>query len=133
MPDTGLIVPGMHEPLSRHNVTITVARGDGRLSGPVSFAAAADRAAWRRSASIVSACSADQISSVITVHAPGRPAAVAVARTVVSDALTHQVTTPGQHAGEAHRGAAAGQEARIGSLRLIHTGQQGLSSPLRVD
>lgn len=100
------MVPGMYEPPSRYNVTITVAREDGRLFDPVSFAAAADRAAWRRSASIVSAYTADQIISVVTVHTPGRYAAVAVARAVVSDALKHQVTTPGRHAGEARRGAA---------------------------
>jgi hypothetical protein len=34
---------------------------------------------------------ADQIISVVTVHAPGRYAAAAVARAVVSDALKHQV------------------------------------------
>src|SRR5215813_2152255 len=99
------MVPGMHEPLSRYNITITVTRRDGRLSDPVCFAAAADRAAWRRSVSIVSAYTADEIISVVTVHAPGRYAAVAVARAVVSDALKHLVTTPGQHAGEARRGA----------------------------
>ncbi len=107
MSDIGLMVPGMHETPSRYNVTITVAREGGRLPDPVSFAAAADRAAWRRSASIVSAHTADQIISVITVHAPGRYAAVAVARAVISDALKHQVPAPGQHEGEARRRAAA--------------------------
>jgi hypothetical protein len=101
------MVPGMYEPPSRYNVTITVAREGGRLPDPVSFAVAADRAAWRRSASIVSVHTADQIISVVTVYAPGRYAAVAVARAVVSDALKHQVSAPGQYAGEARRGAAA--------------------------
>ena len=64
----------MHEPPSCYNVTITVAREDGRLPDPVSFAVAADRAAWCRSVSIVSAHTADQIISVVTVHAPGRSA-----------------------------------------------------------
>jgi len=103
----GLIVPGMYEPPSRYNITITIARKGDWLPDPVSFAAAADRAAWRRSASIVSAYTADQIISVVTVHAPGRYAAVAVARAVVSDALEHQVPAPSQDAGEARRGAAA--------------------------
>jgi hypothetical protein len=101
------MVPGMAEPPRRYNVTITVAREDGRLPDLVSFAAAAERAAWRRSASIVTAHTADQIISVVTVHAPGRYAAEAVARAVVSDALKHQVPAVGQHAGEARRGAAS--------------------------
>jgi hypothetical protein len=109
MSDIGLIVPDMYEPPRRYNVTITIAREDGRLPDPVSFAAAAGRAAWRRSASIVSAHTADQLISVVTVHAPGRYVAEAVARAVVSDALKHQGPTPGQHAGEARRGAAAPQ------------------------
>ena len=109
MSDIGLMVPGMYESPSRYNVTITVAREDGQLPDPVSFAVAADRAAWRRSASIVTAHTADQIISVVTVHAPGRYAAEAVARAVVSDALKHQVPAVGQHAGEARRGAAAPQ------------------------
>ena len=107
MSDIGLMVPGMYEPPSRYNITITVAREDGRLPDPVSFAVAAGRAAWRRSASIVSAYTADQIISVVTVFAPGRYAAVAVARAVVSEALKHQVPAPGRHAGEARRDAAA--------------------------
>ena len=101
------MVPGMYELPGHYNVTITIAREDGRLPDPVGFAAAADRAAWRRSASIVSAYTADQIISVVTVHAPGRYAAVAVARAVVSDALKHQVPAPSQHAGEARRRAVA--------------------------
>jgi hypothetical protein len=106
MSDIGLMVPGMHEPPSRYNVTITVAREGGRLPDPVSLAAAADRAAWRRFASIVSAHTADQIISVVTVYAPARYAAVAVARAVVSDALKHHVPASGQHVGEAQPHAA---------------------------
>jgi hypothetical protein len=45
MSDIGLMVPGMYEPPSRYNVTITVARGGGQLPDPITFAAAADRAA----------------------------------------------------------------------------------------
>ena len=106
MSDIRLIVPGMYEPPSRYNVTITVARRDGQLPDPVTFAAVADRAAWRRSASIVSAHTPDQIISVVIVYAPDRYAAVAVARAVVSDALRHQVPRRSQDAGEACRGAA---------------------------
>ena len=100
------MVPGMYEPLSRYNVTVTLSADDGQLPDLISFAEAADEAAWRRSAGIVSAYTADQIISVVTVHAPGRYAAVAVARAVVADALKYQVPAPGQHAGEARRGAA---------------------------
>ena len=80
----------MSESLSRYNVTVTVACDGG--SGPdlAAFAAAADRAATRRSASVISAYLAGRIISVVTVTAPGRYAAVAVARAVVSDALTRQ-------------------------------------------
>jgi hypothetical protein len=101
MSDIGLMVPGMDEPPRRYNVTITVARDDGRLPDPASFAVAADRAAWRRSASIVSAYTADQIITVVTVHAPGQYAALAVARAVIADALRHQVASPSHPAGEA--------------------------------
>ena len=96
----------MDEPSSRYNVTITVAREGGWLPDPVSFAAATDRAAWRRSASIVSAYTADQIISVVTVHAPGRYPAVAVARAVISDALKHLVPAPSRQEGVARRRAA---------------------------
>ncbi len=107
MSDIGLMVPDMYEPPRRYNVTITVARDDGQLPDLVSFAVAADQAAWRRSASIVSAHTADTIISVVTVDAPDRYAAVAVARAVVSDALQHQAPSPSQRAGEARRRAEA--------------------------
>jgi hypothetical protein len=45
---------------------------------------------------MVSVYTADQIISVVTVHAPDRYAAVAV----VSDALQHQVLSPSQLAGD---------------------------------
>jgi len=89
MSETGRTVPDMNEPLSRYDVTVTVAGDDG--SRPdldlAAFAVAADQAAWRRSASIISAHLANGIISVVTVTAPDRYAAVAVARAVVSDAL----------------------------------------------
>jgi hypothetical protein len=44
-------------------------------------------AAWRRSASIVSAHTSDQIICVVTVHAPDRYAAVVIAHAVVADTL----------------------------------------------
>ena len=89
MSETGRTVPDMDEPLSRYDVTVTVAYG-GSHPDPAAFAAAADQAAWRRSASIISAHLADRIISVVTVTAPDRHAAVAVARAVVSDALNRQ-------------------------------------------
>ena len=88
----------MNEPLSRYDVTVTVACDGGSRPDPATFAAAADRAAWRRSASIVSAHLADRIISVVTVTAPDRYAAVAVARAVVSDALNRQGLSPSHSA-----------------------------------
>jgi hypothetical protein len=80
----------MYEQPSRYNVTVTVPRDqDGQLPDPVAFAVAADEAAWRKSASIVSAHTDDRIISIVTVHAPDRHAAVTFARAVVSDALRH--------------------------------------------
>ena len=93
----------MYEPPSRYTVTITVACEDGQRPDPVTFAATASQAAWRRSASIVTAHTADTIISVVTVHAPGRSAAVAVARAVVSAALEHQAPAPGQQTGDDRR------------------------------
>jgi hypothetical protein len=87
MSGTGRSVQDMNEPLRRYDVTVTVACDGGSRPDPVAFAAAADRAAWRRSASIISAHLADKIISVVTVTAPGRYAAIAVARAVVSMAL----------------------------------------------
>jgi hypothetical protein len=71
-----------------------VARESGQFPDPVTFAAAASQAAWRRSASIVTPHTADTIISVVTVDAPGRCAAVAVARAIVSDALRQQAPHP---------------------------------------
>lgn len=93
----------MYEPPSRYDVTVTVSRDqDGQLPDPVAFAVAADEAAWRRSASIVSAHIDDRIISIVTVHAPDRYAAVTVARAVVSDALRHRAaSSAGQSVGAA--------------------------------
>jgi hypothetical protein len=83
------MVPNMYESLGRYNVTITVACDGAEPPDLAAFAVAADRAAWRRSASIVSAHTDDRIISIVTVHAPNRHAAVAVAHAVVSDALKY--------------------------------------------
>jgi hypothetical protein len=80
----------MNEPLSRYDVAMTVGCGGGNLPDPGAFAVAAEQAAWSRSASIVSAHLADKIISVVTVAAPDRYVAAAVARAVVSDALKRQ-------------------------------------------
>jgi hypothetical protein len=90
MSETGLTVPDMNEPLSPYNITVTVGCDSGYRPDPVAFAAAANQAAWGRSATIISAHIADKIISVVTVTAPHRYAAVAVARAVVSDALKRQ-------------------------------------------
>ena len=87
MSETGRTVPDMNEPLSRYDITVTVGCDGGYLPEPAAFAAAAHRAAWSRAASIISAHLADKIISVVTVTAPHRYAAVAVAKAVVSDAL----------------------------------------------
>jgi hypothetical protein len=96
MSDTGLMVPIVYEPPGRYDVIIRVARDGGQLPDPVAFAIAADQAASRRSASIISVHMADTIINVVTVSAPDRYAALAVARAVVSDALKLQAPSPTQ-------------------------------------
>jgi hypothetical protein len=73
----------------RYDVTITVDRDGGDHPHPAEFAVAAEQAASARTASIVSAHTASQIISVVTVLAADKPAAVALA--VVSDALKRPV------------------------------------------
>jgi len=87
MSDIGLTVPGMTEPPRSYDVAITVDRDGGHLPDPAEFAVAAEQAASARAASIVSAHTAGQIISVVTVGASDKPAAVAVALAVVSEAL----------------------------------------------
>jgi hypothetical protein len=87
MSDTGLTVPGMTDLPRRYDVTITVDR-DGDHPDPAEFAVAAGQAASARAASIVTAHTASQIVSVVTVLAADQPAAVAVALAVISDALS---------------------------------------------
>jgi hypothetical protein len=91
----------MRELPSRYNVTVTISGNDGRLPDLISFAQAADEAAWRRSASIVSAHTNDRIISIVTVHAPDPYAAETVARAVVSDALKRQGLSADPLAGHA--------------------------------
>ena len=74
-------------PSRRYDVTVTVARDGGYLPDPAEFAVSAKRAASGRAASVVSAHTAEQIISVVTVQTANRPAAVAVALAVVSEAL----------------------------------------------
>jgi hypothetical protein len=97
----------MYESPSRYNVTVTVPRGDGDLPDLAAFAVAADEAAWRRSASIVSAHMTDRIISIVTVYSPDRYAAVAVARAVVADALSRLAWPADPQASEARLHAEA--------------------------
>jgi hypothetical protein len=98
MSEIGLTVPDMNEPLSRYNVTVTVRCDGGSRPGSAAFAAAAEQAAWRRSASIINAHLADKIISVVTVTAPDRYAAAAIARAVVSHALKRRALSSSQSA-----------------------------------
>ena len=87
MSDTGLTVSGMTEPPSRYDVTVTVATDGGCGPDPSGSAVAAGQAASRRNASVMSAHTWEKIISVVTVEAPDRSCAVAVALAVVSEAL----------------------------------------------
>jgi hypothetical protein len=100
MSETGLTVPDMKESLSRYTVTVTVGCDGGYLPDPATFSAAADQAARSRSASIISTHLADRMISVVTVTAPGRYAAAAVARAVVLDAFKRQTLSSSQPAAE---------------------------------
>ena len=93
MSDTGLTVPDMTEPPRPYVVTITVDRDVGHPPNPAEFAVAAEQSASARDASIVSAHTASQIISMVTVHAADQSAAVAVALAVVSDALRFPVAS----------------------------------------
>jgi hypothetical protein len=81
------MVSGMNEPPNRHDVTVTVARDGGHLPDPAEFAVTAEKAASSRNVNVMSAHTAEQIISIVTVQAADRPAAVAVALAVVSEAL----------------------------------------------
>ena len=83
----------MLEPPRRYDVTVTVDRDGGHPPDPAEFAVAAERAASARTASIVTAHTARQIISVVTVLAADQSAAVAVALAVVADALKYPVAS----------------------------------------
>jgi hypothetical protein len=94
MSDTGFTVPGMTEPPRRYDITITVDRDGGYLPNPAEFTVTALQAAAARDAAIVSAHTAGQIISVVTIQALDRSAAVAAALAVVSEALRRPVASP---------------------------------------
>jgi hypothetical protein len=84
-------------PSRRYDVTVTVARDNEHLPDPAAFAVAAGQAAAVRHASgVTTAHSAGQIITVVTVQAPDRASAVAIALAVVSDALGRPVVSPGR-------------------------------------
>ena len=88
------MVPIVHESPGRYDAIIRVAPDGGQLPDPVTFAVAADQAASRRSASIISVHMADTTINVVTVTAPDRYTALAAARAVVSDTLKLQAPHP---------------------------------------
>jgi len=58
---TTLTVPGMDKPPSRYDVTVRVTNDDDRPPDPATFAAAVNKAASRRNASVISAHTAEEI------------------------------------------------------------------------
>ena len=78
----------------RYDVTVTVDRDGGTLPGPADFAVAAQQAASSRNASVISAHTAEQIITIVTVQTSDRPAAATVTLAVVSDALRRPVASP---------------------------------------
>ncbi len=73
MSDTGLTVACMTESPNRYDVTVTVARESGYFPDPAEYAVGAEQAAFSRNASVVSAHTAEQIISVVTVQTADRP------------------------------------------------------------
>jgi hypothetical protein len=74
-------------PRSADSLVAQAPSDDGHQPNPAAFAVAASRAASSRNASVVSGHTADEIICVVTVAAEDRPSAVAIALTVVADAL----------------------------------------------
>ena len=75
-------------PNRRYDATVTVARDGGPRPDPAACAAGSEQAAAaRRASGVMSAHSAEQIITVVTVVTSDRPSAVAVALAVVSEAL----------------------------------------------
>jgi hypothetical protein len=87
MSDTGLKVTHMTELSRRYDVAVTVDRDGGHFPDPAGFAVAAQHAASARAASVMSAHTASQVVSIVTVLAADERTAVTVALAVVSDAL----------------------------------------------
>jgi hypothetical protein len=79
------MVSAMTEGPVRYDVTVTITTDGGCGPDPSEFAA--ERAASSRNASVMSAHTREKIISVVTVEAPDRSSAVAVALAAVSDAL----------------------------------------------
>ncbi len=84
---TSLTVPGMYETLSRYNVTVRVATTDGRQPDPAAFAVAASQAASGKNTTVVTAHTAREVICVVSVAAPDRALAVAMALAVVAAAV----------------------------------------------
>jgi hypothetical protein len=84
----------MDKPPSSYDVIVRVAKDDGRSPDPATFAAGARAAASSRNASIISAHTAEEVICVVSVAAPDRPSAVAVALAVVADALKAEGPVP---------------------------------------
>jgi hypothetical protein len=93
MSDSGLTVSGMTEPPIRYDVTVTVARDTGCDPDPSEFAVAAERAALRRNAHVMSAHTCEKTVSIVTVEAPSQSSALAVALAVVAEALRRRVVS----------------------------------------
>ncbi len=88
------MVPVMDKPPSKYDVTVRVAKDDGHSTDPATFAAAASTAASSRNASIISAHTAEEVICVVCVAALDRPSAVAIALSVVADALKAEDPVP---------------------------------------
>ena len=82
----------MHDlPSRRYHVTVTAARDGEYLSDPAAFAPTA-----RHGSGVISAQSAEHIITAVTVETSDRAPAVAVALSVVLDALRRPVVSRGQ-------------------------------------
>ena len=84
---TSLTVPGMYETPSRYNITVGVATTDGQQPDPAAFAIAASQAASGKNATVVTAHTAREVICVVSVAAPDRASAVAIALAVVAAAV----------------------------------------------
>ena len=82
-----LTVPDMSKPPSRYDVTVRAGHDDGHQLNPAALIDTASQAVSSRNATVISTHTADEIICVVTVHAPDRPSAVAVALAVVAEAV----------------------------------------------